>query len=377
MVSRSRSGSFDSYMSPAERAYTDYLFNNRRTLLTGEAGAEQGSKRAGPWPAAAQPSPQKPRPPQQQPMLPAIPDLPFARFAGGKVVQGPAGSMRTYRLGDRAFLVPSGAREGDIVAGVNYVALDAKSDVTFATDPSGRGLIALDQAGQPVNERGAPAAYSWERLQELGKFGIIPREKWTAERPKTAQDKPDFLGELLGDHVDPLKPQTKAYSMITLHHTGDHTAESVMRLHLNKIPSVERIARKVGSQLGLAQSYDEYADVGYHFLIDDNGRIYEGRSIKSKGAHVTGHNSQNLGIAVLGDYSSRPLNLAQLRAIEFLAGTMKRRLGIAPNQRGGGELANSGFLYTHGEFSPAKRDELKGAQEQLNELSRKLQGSYR
>lgn len=43
-------------------------------------------------------------------------------------------------------------------------------------------------------------------------------------------------------------------------------------------------------------------DIGYHFLIDQKGRIYRGTPEGQIGAHVGGHNSGNLGICFLGQY---------------------------------------------------------------------------
>lgn len=43
-------------------------------------------------------------------------------------------------------------------------------------------------------------------------------------------------------------------------------------------------------------------DAGYNFLIDHEGKIYEGRGWSSVGAHCEGHNTSTIGIAFIGDY---------------------------------------------------------------------------
>lgn len=46
-----------------------------------------------------------------------------------------------------------------------------------------------------------------------------------------------------------------------------------------------------------------YGDIGYHFLIDPSGRIWEGREMKYQGAHALGDNNvANIGICVLGNF---------------------------------------------------------------------------
>ena len=51
------------------------------------------------------------------------------------------------------------------------------------------------------------------------------------------------------------------------------------------------------------------ADIGYHFVIDSNGAIYEGRPLGIKGSHTGDFNSGNVGIVLAGDFESRIQNL--------------------------------------------------------------------
>ena len=43
-----------------------------------------------------------------------------------------------------------------------------------------------------------------------------------------------------------------------------------------------------------------FYDIGYHFVITTDGVIHEGRPITKQGAHVYGHNKDNIGICVVG-----------------------------------------------------------------------------
>ncbi|EDY47753.1 peptidoglycan recognition protein I-beta [Streptomyces clavuligerus] len=41
-------------------------------------------------------------------------------------------------------------------------------------------------------------------------------------------------------------------------------------------------------------------DIGYNFLVDRDGRIYEGRGWTVEGAHATGHNTSHIGVCFIG-----------------------------------------------------------------------------
>lgn len=45
-----------------------------------------------------------------------------------------------------------------------------------------------------------------------------------------------------------------------------------------------------------------WSDIGYHFLIDRDGTIVEGRPLERSGAHTRGHNKGSIGIALFGGH---------------------------------------------------------------------------
>lgn len=92
----------------------------------------------------------------------------------------------------------------------------------------------------------------------------------------------------------------------------------------------------------------EYADIGYHYVINANGVIYEGRPITKNGAHVGGQNSHKIGIALMGHLdpsfdinasSSRPtekqiVSLQRLVAwLDYMYGidSVKKHKDLNPN----------------------------------------------
>ncbi len=42
--------------------------------------------------------------------------------------------------------------------------------------------------------------------------------------------------------------------------------------------------------------------IGYHYLIDRDGTVANGRPLEQVGAHVKGHNSNSIGIALIGGF---------------------------------------------------------------------------
>jgi hypothetical protein len=48
----------------------------------------------------------------------------------------------------------------------------------------------------------------------------------------------------------------------------------------------------------------KWSDIGYHYLIGVDGKIYEGRSLQYQGATIFGHNKYTVGLAAMGCFDS-------------------------------------------------------------------------
>ena len=81
----------------------------------------------------------------------------------------------------------------------------------------------------------------------------------------------------------------------------------------------------------------DWGDIGYNFLIDKFGAVFEGRSGSvaapggrmSVGAHARGVNTGTMGLSMMGDYSSVSPSEAQLSSVGKMAGWFLRRAGIS------------------------------------------------
>ncbi|MFD4576394.1 N-acetylmuramoyl-L-alanine amidase [Streptomyces sp. NPDC058417] len=78
-----------------------------------------------------------------------------------------------------------------------------------------------------------------------------------------------------------------------------------------------------------------WRDIGYNFLVDTCGTIYEGRKggvdRAVLGAHTYGFNSQTSGVAVLGDYSTKAPPAAVTSALSKLAAWKLGQYSVKPN----------------------------------------------
>jgi N-acetylmuramoyl-L-alanine amidase len=50
----------------------------------------------------------------------------------------------------------------------------------------------------------------------------------------------------------------------------------------------------------------KWSDIGYHFIIDRDGQIANGRSVDVAGAHTAGKNANSIGICLIGGHGSNP-----------------------------------------------------------------------
>nr|AAY27974.1 peptidoglycan recognition protein 2 precursor [Euprymna scolopes] len=59
-------------------------------------------------------------------------------------------------------------------------------------------------------------------------------------------------------------------------------------------------------------------DIGYNYLVGEDGRVYEGRGWNREGAHTKGYNRDAVAISVMGDFSDRLPNKKALDAVNNL-----------------------------------------------------------
>ncbi len=72
----------------------------------------------------------------------------------------------------------------------------------------------------------------------------------------------------------------------------------------------------------------DWPGIGYHYVIDNAGRIEQVNHLETVSYHASGANSTSVGIALKGDFSDSPPPQSQLDAAEWLVDTLRGRLAI-------------------------------------------------
>lgn len=86
-------------------------------------------------------------------------------------------------------------------------------------------------------------------------------------------------------------PATTPPWRITIHHTAT---------------PADRPAARVAQVRAYHVRERGWQDIGYHFLVGEDGSLWPGRSLGLPGAHVAGQNEHNIGVAFIGDYVGGP-----------------------------------------------------------------------
>lgn len=107
---------------------------------------------------------------------------------------------------------------------------------------------------------------------------------------------------------------------LTIHHTVTPNNDSMsMPARMRQIQSFHINSRG-------------WCDVGYHFLIGQDGKIYQGRVENILGAHAGGANTNNVGISFIGTFTSATPSTAMMDAAARMMKSMSRTYGISLNR---------------------------------------------
>ncbi len=138
---------------------------------------------------------------------------------------------------------------------------------------------------------------------------LHPRAEWRARPVSTQRD------------TDPMGRPTR----ITLHHTADLKPVG---------SSLAENAERIRAYQTAHQQTEGWADIGYHFVVDRQGRVWEGRSLTLKGAHAGNKaaNEHNIGIALTGNFDATTPTPAQMTAVTTLVMWLCNEYGIPSAQ---------------------------------------------
>ncbi|MGF1806123.1 peptidoglycan recognition protein family protein [Aliivibrio sifiae] len=150
------------------------------------------------------------------------------------------------------------------------------------------------------------ARHRQERREEL-RYTASDEQRWARNRErvitervaKVLDTRAAIMNELLTDndiirrkdwHAKPSKNNLDYdwdYDSIVLHHAGNSYQCS------NHVADIQ------------IEHLKKFDDIGYHYAINCNGVIFEGRPLIFKGSHVDDGNTKKIGIVMIGDFSIR------------------------------------------------------------------------
>ena len=150
--------------------------------------------------------------------------------------------------------------------------------------------------------------WPWARKKwSLGGIELLRRTDWSASEPT----------EALGRMQRPTR--------ITIHHTGGSIVTADDR---------DSAARSIKAMQTDHMRKRRWSDIGYHYIVDRAGRVWEGRPADSIGAHAgsAAANDRNLGIVLLGNFDQQSPSTAQAASLEKLVGALRARSSIPRSQ---------------------------------------------
>ena len=196
-----------------------------------------------------------------------------------------------------------------------------------------KGFQTVLQGGRASDSQEHRAERGLSRITDIEKHGtrtastgipggVVRRSEWGARAAIPSQ----------------MTPSRNKYTRITVHHSADALTP---RLDGSKASAASALRRL--QKVHMTKD-DPYADIGYHFLIDPQGRVFEGRELKWQGAHAfRSNNKGNIGVCLLGNFESHKPTPQAMKALERTVSDMRKRYGIPRTQ-----------LYGHQDFRNTK-----------------------
>jgi hypothetical protein len=232
---------------------------------------------------------------------------------------------RSFGRFQRVSLDELGARRANGTTYGNLIVAPGARAVRVTADRRLSRLTVLD-----LSDRGRPAprAPSARSATAVSQPTVIPRSGWGADE--------SLRFDSTGKEIWP--PAFYPVQKLIVHHTDTQ----------NNDPDPAATIRSIYYYHAVTQGW---GDIGYNFLIDESGRIYEGRHSQNSwdpalypagptgadangngvtGAHAQGFNSGTVGIALLGTLTNQDATPAARNALEQLLAWEASTHGIDP-----------------------------------------------
>ena len=125
-----------------------------------------------------------------------------------------------------------------------------------------------------------------------------------------------------------MTPASGRYWRITVH----HSAESQSPVGAGSLADSSNALRLI-QKYHMRDPSHRWGDIGYHFLIDGSGRVFQGRELDWQGAHAGGAaNRGNIGICLLGNFLEGRPSADAVASLELLVQELRATHGIASRE---------------------------------------------
>ncbi|MBK7877294.1 MAG: N-acetylmuramoyl-L-alanine amidase [Planctomycetes bacterium] len=124
-----------------------------------------------------------------------------------------------------------------------------------------------------------------------------------------------------GERMEPTKG---GYKRITVHHSAEENAPE-----LDGSIADSAAALRLMQRSHMESKSPRWGDIGYHFLIDPAGHVFQGRDLAWQGAHADGDNNiQNIGVCMIGNFDEEKPTKAALDSLRKLLDGLRRTYSI-------------------------------------------------
>ncbi|XP_015122499.2 uncharacterized protein LOC107044927 [Diachasma alloeum] len=153
-------------------------------------------------------------------------------------------------------------------------------------------LVAIVSVNLALIAWTCPAAGSSEDDSSVSPT-IVSRAQWGARAPNKT---PEGLG---------INPPP----FVVIHHSDSNgcTSQAICQARVRSFQNYH-------------MDHNGWDDIGYNFLVGEDGNVYEGRGWGIRGAHSPNYNAKSLGICFIGNFESREPQPAAIKAAEDLLG---------------------------------------------------------
>ena len=315
---------------------------SRRTLLAGAAGTVGGLTLAGT--AAAEPPGTPPTPPPGPAVAQTLSQhrqvhartirVPVTAFplthlaVSWNGARDAAGIRLRTRRGWGYWQPLHGCAAGRDGGGPGNGALLVASDVVGyeLQTPETGSVTEINTVDGPVRTRAAAPRSAMRLREEEVMARYLTRAAWGADESLRVADDGT---ELFPANYFPVQT-------VTIHHTATANEDPDPAATMRAIQFDHTVTR-------------DFGDLGYHLAIDEAGRVYEGRwsgddplpvfgptagpdgrPLMNNAAHVGGFNAGNVGVALLGDLTTRPPTDVARRTLTRVLATLVGVTGLDP-----------------------------------------------